>query len=109
MNPLTLEPLNLETLRSLRPSTRNTHATPTLQLQGEEGGGEGGAERVILVSWESPDGSARAAGIQVLGVGKQRIIGHSSVDVVGSGRSEGKRMSMRVTREVGHPCRLWEF
>ena len=44
-----------------------------------------------------------------LGAGRQRIIGQPSVDVVGSGWSEGKRMSVRVTRKVGHPCRLWEF
>jgi hypothetical protein len=31
------------------------------------------------------------------------------VDVVGSGWSEGKRMSVRVTRKVGHPRRLREF
>ena len=59
--------------------------------------------------WESPDGSARVVGIQVLGAGRQRIIGQPSVDVAGSGWSEGKRMSARVTCKVGHPCRLWEF
>ena len=59
--------------------------------------------------WESPDGSARVAGIQVLGAGRQRIIGQSSVDVAGSGWSEGERMSVRVTRKVGHPRRLREF
>ena len=31
-------------------------------------GGE--AERVILMAWRSPDGSARAAGIQVSGAGE---------------------------------------
>ena len=44
-----------------------------------------------------------------LGAGRQRIIGQPSVDVVGSGWSEGKRMSVRATRKVGHPCRVWEF
>ena len=32
-----------------------------------------------------------------------------SVDVAGSGWSEGERMSVRVTRKVGHPRRLREF
>ena len=59
--------------------------------------------------WESPDGSAQAAGIQILGAGRQRVIGQPSVDVAGSGWSEGKRMSVRVTRKVGHPRRLREF
>ena len=32
--------------------------------------GEGGSEGVILVAWRSPDGCARAAGIQVMGAGE---------------------------------------
>ena len=31
------------------------------------------------------------------------------MDVAGSGWSEGERMSVRVTRKVGHPRRLREF
>ena len=36
-------------------------------------------------------------------------MGQPSVGVAGSGWSQGKRMSVRVTRKVGHPCRLWEL
>ena len=36
-------------------------------------------------------------------------MGQPSVGVVGSGWSQGKRISVRVTRKVGHPCRLWEL
>ena len=61
--------------------------------------------------WEKvvTEGGSQRLPQQVLGAGRQRIIGQPSVDVAGSGWSEGKRMSARVTRKVCHPCRLWEF
>ena len=93
-----------EIIEHLLPATPTQHRHHSHKE--EEGGG---AERVILVPWEFPDGSARAAASKFLGAGRQRIIGQPSVGVVGSGWSKGKRMSVRVTRKVGHPCRLWEF
>ena len=36
-------------------------------------------------------------------------MGQPSVGVPGFGWSQGKRMIVRVSRKVGHPCRLWEL
>ena len=56
----------------------------------------GGISSLVLPSHRLPGFGAQ---------GRLRI----SVDVAGSGWSEGKRMSAPVTRKVGHPRRLREF
>ena len=56
----------------------------------------GGIPSLVLPSHRLPGFGAQ---------GRLRI----SVDVAGSGWSEGELMSARVTRKVGHPRRLREF
>ena len=98
---MTLEPWNPGPLRSLNTlypqHPRNIDTTAT----GEERGGEGGGCRESYVSGVKitqlflPSRRHPGFGAQ----GRLRI----SVDVAGSGWSEGKRMSVRAMRKVGHP------
>ena len=94
-----LEPWNPGPSRSLNTCYPQHPCNIDTTVTGEEGGG---VQRDLC--WWCEDHSTVPSEPRHPGFGAQGRL-RISVDVVGSGWSEGKRMSVRVTRKMGHPRR----